>query len=63
MQSKRSIQGNLQDFLIGPSLRVTARRNHIYEDAFSDLSQGKGGYVYDCVSVYVLYIDTYTCIM
>jgi hypothetical protein len=42
MQSKRSIRGHLQDFLIGPSLQVQARRNHIYEDAFSDLSQGKG---------------------
>ena len=42
MQSKRSIRGHLQEFLIGPSLQVQARRNHIYEDAFSDLSQGKG---------------------
>jgi ubiquitin-protein ligase E3 C len=41
MQSKRSIRGHLQEFLIGPSLQVQARRNHIYEDAFSDLSQGK----------------------
>ncbi|CAI8019715.1 Ubiquitin-protein ligase E3C [Geodia barretti] len=41
MQSKRSIRGHLQEFLIGPSLQVQARRNHIYEDAFSDLSQEK----------------------
>lgn len=44
VQSKRSIRGHLQEFLMGPSLQVTARRDHIYEDAFSDLSQGKGIY-------------------
>ena len=28
----------MQDFLIGPSISITARRTHLYEDAFKHLS-------------------------
>ena len=37
---KKIVQGHLQDFLLGPGLHVTARRNHIYQDAFSELARG-----------------------
>lgn len=37
---KKMVQGHLQDFLLGPGLHVTARRSHIYQDAFSELAQG-----------------------
>lgn len=33
-----SSQGTLQDFMIGPSVSITARRTHIYEDAFLELN-------------------------
>ena len=33
-----SSQGHLQDFMMGPALHITARRTHLYEDAFSKLS-------------------------
>ena len=36
--SRSTAQGQYQDFLIGPSLSVTARRTHLYEDAFNELS-------------------------
>jgi len=39
---KGTVQGHLQDFLLGPGLHVTARRNYIYQDAFSELAQGVG---------------------
>ena len=28
----------MQDFLLGPSISVKARRDHLYEDAFSELA-------------------------
>lgn len=42
IQDRMASQGRQQDFLIGPSINLTVRRNHVYEDAFSDLAQGKG---------------------
>ena len=33
-----SSQGHLQDFMMGPALHITARRTHLYEDAFAKLS-------------------------
>ena len=38
-----SSQGQQQEFLMGPSLHVKARRDHLYEDAFAELAQGAGG--------------------
>ena len=40
--NRRATQGQLQDFLLGPSIYVTARRDHIYEDAFAELAHGQG---------------------
>ena len=40
--NRTTTQGRLQDFLVGPSIHVTARRDHIYEDAFSELAHGQG---------------------
>ena len=42
IHQRRELQGHLQDFLIGPAKHVTARRNHIYEDAFSELAHDAG---------------------
>ncbi len=39
---RRAVQGQLQDFLMGPGLHLTARRNYIYEDAFAKLAHGEG---------------------
>ena len=36
--SRQNVQGTMQDFLLGPSISVTARRTHLYEDAFSVLA-------------------------
>ena len=40
--NRTNAQGRYQDFLLGPSIHVTARRDHIYEDAFSELAHGQG---------------------
>ena len=40
--NRTNAQGRYQDFLLGPSIHVTARRDHIYEDAFSELARGQG---------------------
>lgn len=32
-------QGLHQDFLLGPSLSLTIRRDHVYEDAFAELAK------------------------
>lgn len=36
--SRQEVQGTLQDFLLGPSISVTARRGRLYPDAFTDLA-------------------------
>ena len=40
--NRTNAQGQYQDFLLGPSIHVTARRDHIYEDAFAELAHGQG---------------------
>lgn len=40
--NRHTTQGQLQDFLMGPSIHVSARRDHIYEDAFAELAHGQG---------------------
>ena len=35
---KMLVQGTLQDFLVGRAIHVKARRNHMYEDAYSELA-------------------------
>jgi ubiquitin-protein ligase E3 C len=37
--SRTATQGHFQDFVIGPSIDLTIRRSHLYEDAFSKLSR------------------------
>ncbi len=39
-------QGPLQDFLMGPSLSLTVRRDHVYEDAFAELAKDAGTLVW-----------------
>jgi len=39
-------QGQYQDFLLGPSLSITVRRDHVYEDAFSELARGASKWVW-----------------
>ncbi len=41
-QDRSQSQGRHQEFLMGPSIKVSVRRTHIYEDAFSELAQGQG---------------------
>jgi hypothetical protein len=36
------VQGRHQDFLMGPSISLTIRRDHVYEDAFSELARDTG---------------------
>ena len=37
MTARDNTQGRFQEFLVGPSLSISARRSHLYEDAFSKL--------------------------
>lgn len=39
---RTSVQGRYQDFLMGPSLSLTIRRDHVYEDAFAELAKDAG---------------------
>ena len=48
-QDRSSSQGRHQEFLLGPSISLTVRRSHIYEDAFSELAQGQGEWCTVCV--------------
>ena len=47
---KLRTQGDLQGFLQGPSIHLTVRRSHLYEDAFDKLSptNGKKGKTGSC---------------
>ena len=42
IQDRSSSQGRHQEFLMGPSINLSVRRNHVYEDAFAELAQGQG---------------------
>ena len=46
--NRQTTQGQLQDFLMGPSIHVSARRDHIYEDAFAELAHGQGTEIRSC---------------
>ncbi len=39
---KEESQGDLSNFMVGPSITVMIRRNYIYEDAFEKLSPENG---------------------
>ena len=39
---RSSVQGHLQEFLLGPSHSLTIRREHVYEDAFAELAKDAG---------------------
>lgn len=39
---RTGVQGRYQDFLMGPSLSLTVRREHVYEDAFAELARDAG---------------------
>ncbi len=41
-----TVQGAHQDFLLGPSIPLTIRRDHVYEDAFSQLAKDTGQWVW-----------------
>lgn len=36
------VQGRHQDFLMGPRISLTIRRDHVYEDAFTELARDAG---------------------
>lgn len=42
MDDRASVQGHYQDFLLGPSLSLTIRRDHVYQDAFAELARDAG---------------------
>lgn len=42
VHDRTSVQGRHQDFLLGPSLSLTIRRDHVYEDAFAELARDAG---------------------
>lgn len=54
---KMRIQGNLQAFLQGPSIMLTVRRSHLYEDAYDKLRPENGTIFNINVNITVLNID------
>lgn len=39
---RTGVQGQYQEFLMGPSHALTIRRDHVYEDAFAELARDAG---------------------
>lgn len=52
---KIQIQGNLQAFLQGPSITLTVRRTHLYEDAYDKLRPENGNYIQLLNPFYIVY--------
>jgi ubiquitin-protein ligase E3 C len=53
---KLRTQGDLQGFLQGPSIQLTVRRSHLYEDAFDKLSPVNGSLHYGKIWIFFLYL-------
>lgn len=52
--SKMRVQGNMQAFLQGPSVLITVRRSHLYEDAYDKLRPDNGR-CHRCDFLYTIY--------
>ncbi len=48
VHNRTSVQGRYQEFLMGPSLSLTIRRDHVYEDAFAELARDAGKGAWQC---------------
>lgn len=52
--NKMRVQGHLQAFLQGPSIMVTVRRTHLYEDAYDKLRPENGMKLFYCLPLRLL---------